>query len=258
MLIDEFTVAAQIINFLILMLLLRRFLYQPILRVMNERQAKIAEQVAQAEQHRLHAEEEALTYRRQQRELTDQREALLEAARRDADALQKDLFHKARMEVDEARAAWFASLEAEKQKLVGEFRQGVSRQIQAVSRKVIADLADAELEQQAMRLFLRRLVTLPADQREALTAAARESHSSIVVRSAFELSSAMRAEVIEALTELGVQPVVRFETSPNLVLGIEMIFQAYKLSWTLDEYLGTFEQRLFEQLQSDREAAYAG
>jgi F-type H+-transporting ATPase subunit b len=256
MLISEFTVAAQIINFLILMLLLRRFLYQPILRAMTERQAKIAAQVAEAEQHRLRAEEEAQTYRRQQRELADQREALLEAARRDADALQKDLFHKARAEA--ARAAWFESLEAEKQKTVAELRQGVSRQIQTVSRKVIADLADADLEQRTARVLLRRLKTLSAEEREALVSAARGSQNAVIVRSAFDLSAAMQAEVIEALDQLGVQSAIHFETHPSLILGIEIIFQTYKLAWTLDAYLGTFEQRLFEQLRSDTEAVYAG
>lgn len=258
MLINEFTVVAQIINFLILLLLLRRFLYQPILRAMTERQAKIAAQVAEAEQHRLRAEEEAQTYRRQQRELAEQREALLEAARRDAEALRKDLFHKARAEIEAARAAWFESLEAEKQKMVAELRQGVSRQIQTVSRKVIADLADADLEQRTARVLLRRLKTLSAEEREALVSAARESRNAIIVRSAFDLSAAMQAEVIEALDQLGVQSDIRFETHPSLILGIEIIFQTYKLAWTLDAYLGTFEQRLFEQLRSDTEAVYAG
>ena len=41
MLIDWFTVAAQAINFLILVLLLRRFLYGPIVKAMDDREAAI-------------------------------------------------------------------------------------------------------------------------------------------------------------------------------------------------------------------------
>ena len=41
MLIDWFTVLAQIINFLILIYLLKRFLYGPIIRAMEEREKKM-------------------------------------------------------------------------------------------------------------------------------------------------------------------------------------------------------------------------
>ena len=58
MLIDGFTVVAQIINFLILLFLLRRFLYGPIIKIMEERQAKIAAQLAEAKQLKETAEAE--------------------------------------------------------------------------------------------------------------------------------------------------------------------------------------------------------
>ncbi len=47
--IDWFTVAAQVINFLILVWLLKRFLYKPILAAIDEREKGIAAQLASAE-----------------------------------------------------------------------------------------------------------------------------------------------------------------------------------------------------------------
>ena len=49
MLINPFTVLAQLVNFLILVWLLKRFLYKPILHAIDEREKGIAAQLAQAE-----------------------------------------------------------------------------------------------------------------------------------------------------------------------------------------------------------------
>ena len=48
MLINWFTVAAQVVNFLILLYLLKRFLYRPILGAMEERERRIASAMEEA------------------------------------------------------------------------------------------------------------------------------------------------------------------------------------------------------------------
>jgi F-type H+-transporting ATPase subunit b len=49
MLIDWFTVGAQVVNFLILVWLLKRFLYKPILHAIDERERRIAKELADAD-----------------------------------------------------------------------------------------------------------------------------------------------------------------------------------------------------------------
>ena len=55
MLIDWFTVAAQAVNFLILVWLLKRFLYKPILGAMDAREQRIASRLRQAETEKAEA-----------------------------------------------------------------------------------------------------------------------------------------------------------------------------------------------------------
>ena len=75
--IEWFTFAAQIINFVILVALLKRFLYGPVLRMMDQREQRIAERMNDAERTRREADEEAEQLRRQQQQLEHQRETLL-------------------------------------------------------------------------------------------------------------------------------------------------------------------------------------
>ena len=58
MLIDWFTVGAQVLNFLILVWLMKRFLYQPILRAIDAREERIAKELADAQARRIEAQKE--------------------------------------------------------------------------------------------------------------------------------------------------------------------------------------------------------
>ncbi|MEO5958542.1 MAG: F0F1 ATP synthase subunit B, partial [Opitutaceae bacterium] len=55
MLIDWFTVGAQVLNFLILVWLMKRFLYKPILNAIDAREKKISAELADAESKRAEA-----------------------------------------------------------------------------------------------------------------------------------------------------------------------------------------------------------
>lgn len=259
MLIDGFTVIAQIINFLILILLLRRFLYGPITRVMNERQAKIAVQVAEAEVLKQQALDEAETYRQQREELQERREELLFEAKEAAEAWRKDFLNKARKEIDESRASWHKSIEVEKQALTQEFRKGVSKQVYGIARRVLVDLADTELEQQTLRVFLRRIQALEENQRDTLIDSIAKSRNQAVLRSAFEIAPSDRQMIVQVVRQaIAPEIEIHFEVNPNLLCGVEMSIQDHKLAWTLDEYLVTLETRLFETLGEGVETAHAG
>ena len=104
--IDWFTVIAQVINFLILVWLLKRFLYKPILNAIDEREKKIAAQIKDAVDKKVLAEKEEADFKKrnddfdaQKKTLTDkaiadantQRDKLLEDAKNDANTLRSSL-----------------------------------------------------------------------------------------------------------------------------------------------------------------------
>jgi F-type H+-transporting ATPase subunit b len=247
MLIDWFTVAAQIINFLILVLLLRRFLYRPVIRAMSEREAQIAAQIEDAKLLRQEAVEAAESYRQQRKELDNFRDALLSEAREDAERWRKDTIHKAREEIDEARNRWHKSIVAEKHAFMRELRQRIGSQVCTISRQALADLADAELEQQMIEVFVQRLQSLDEAERAVLRQSAQRSDKEVILRSAFDIPTDMRRRLVETFHSRiagGVE--MRFEVVPDLLCGVEISSQDYKLAWTLNDYLVSLEERLFE------------
>ena len=84
--IDWFTVVAQIINFLVLALLLKHFLYGRVVSAMEQREADIAKRWQAAEQTQHDAEQELATAQHKNRELEEQREELLSKIRDDVES----------------------------------------------------------------------------------------------------------------------------------------------------------------------------
>ena len=93
MLINWFTVAAQIVNFLILVALLKHFLYGPIVAAMTAREGKIAAQLTEAREKRQQAEQEEASLRQKIREIGEQRQAMLTEAGHQAEAHKTGAFH---------------------------------------------------------------------------------------------------------------------------------------------------------------------
>ncbi len=84
MLIDWFTVGAQIVNFLILVWLLRHFLYKPILNAIDAREKRISTELADANRKRTDAEKERSDFQNKNRAFDEQRSALLAKATEEA------------------------------------------------------------------------------------------------------------------------------------------------------------------------------
>ncbi len=104
MLINWFTVIAQAINFLILVWLLKRFLYKPILQAIDEREKGIATQLADAEAKKAEAQKERDDFQHKNEAFDHERAALLKKATDEANAERQRLLDEARKDADALRA----------------------------------------------------------------------------------------------------------------------------------------------------------
>src|SRR5665811_2539985 len=86
MLIDWFTIGAQALNFLILVWLLKHFLYKPILNAIDAREKRIAKELADADAKKAEAQKEHDEFQHKNEEFDQQRAALLSKAKEDAQA----------------------------------------------------------------------------------------------------------------------------------------------------------------------------
>src|ERR1700734_781278 len=96
MLIDWFTVGAQVVNFLVLVLLLKHFLYKPIVAAIDAREKRIAAELADADAKKAAAQKEREEFQEKNRQFDDQRSSLLAKAQAEANAERERMLGDAR------------------------------------------------------------------------------------------------------------------------------------------------------------------
>ena len=185
--IDWFTVVAQAINFLILVWLLKRFLYKPILHAIDEREKGIANQLAEAEAKKAEAQKERDDFQHKNEEFDHERAALLKKVTDEAAAERQHLLDEARKDADSLRAKRQEALRNEQRNLSQEIIRWTQREVFGIARKTLADLATASLEEQMSEAFVVRLRALSGAAKEQLAAALKSSPHSVRVCSAFDL-----------------------------------------------------------------------
>lgn len=248
--IDWFTLTAQVVNFLILVWLLKRFLYGRIVQAMNDREARIASRLDEAKEQQAEAEREAQRYRKRQEELDAQREEVLQRARENAEARRQQLVEEARQDVEQMRAQWFENLQQEKAQFLHDLSEQAGQRIFDIVRRALKDLAGADLQQQMVATFLRRIRNLEPAERDLMAEAIRTSGREAEFRSAYPIGEELRERITQELREhLEEGVVVRFEVEPALGCGIELYAHSHRQVWNLESYLEALESEFFQALE---------
>ena len=245
MLIDWFTVAAQMLNFLILVWLLKRFLYQPILNAIDAREKRIAAELADATAKKTEAEKERDDFQNKNKAFDEQRSALLAKATDEAKAERERLLDEARKAADSLRAAQASALHNDQVKLGSEITRLATEQVFEIARKTLSDLATVSLEERIGEVFTRRLREMNGKAKQELGDALKTSPDASVVRSAFDLRAEQKAAIQNALNETFSSEIrIRFETSQAQVCGIELTANGQKISWSIADYLKALDQKV--------------
>ncbi|AGA26376.1 F0F1 ATP synthase subunit B family protein [Singulisphaera acidiphila] len=252
MLINWFTVVAQAINFLILVWLLKRFLYKPILHAIDEREKGIATVLAEAEAKKTEAQKERDDFQHKNEAFDQERASLLKKATEDASAERQQLLDEARKDADSLRAKRQAALRAEQLNLSQDLSRWTQKQVFAITRKTLTDLAGASLEERMGDVFVQRVRALTGAAKEQLETAFETSNHTVSVHSAFDLAPAQQSAIESAVKETFAPDAhVQFETSSALVSGIELSINGYKIAWSIADYLATLEKSAGELLHED-------
>ncbi|MGA3344461.1 MAG: F0F1 ATP synthase subunit B [Terracidiphilus sp.] len=245
MLIDWFTVGAQIVNFLILVWLLKHFLYKPILDAIEAREKKIATELADADAKRTEAEKERADFEDKNKAFDQQRSAQLAKAADEARAEHERLIAQAKKDAVDLRASQMDALRRDQIRLGGEITLLAEKEVFEIARKTLADLATVSLEERVGEVFTRRLRELDPKSKELLGAALKNSADPALVRSAFDLPAVQKAAIQNALNELFSADVkIRFGRSQEAICGIELTASGQKVSWNISSYLAALEERV--------------
>jgi F-type H+-transporting ATPase subunit b len=252
MLIDWFTVGAQVLNFLILVWLLKRFLYHPILDALDAREKRIAKELADADAKKAEAKTERDEFQRKNEEFDKQRAALLSQATDEAKAERKRLIDDARQAADELSAKRQETLRIDVHNLNQAIRGRTQQEVFNITRKVLTDLAGTSLEERVVAIFIQRIREMDGEAKTGFAWALKSASDPVLVRSTDALPTEQRAAIQNALNETFSSDIpLRFETAPELISGIELTTNGQKVAWSIVDYLGSLGKGIEELMNAN-------
>jgi F-type H+-transporting ATPase subunit b len=243
MLIDWFTLVAQLVNFLILVWLLKRFLYQPVLKALDEREKKIAAELQSAAAVQEEADRKLSEWKRKNEEFEKERTGMMLASVKEAAEKKRSLLDDARKEYDALRLRLHESVRNEQKNMQGEFISRISSEVFSLAQQVLQELAGETLEERVVTVFCEQMRNTARNEIAEMATFVHDSSAAALIRTAFPLSPEQRERLKEAIKVLFRHDVaLTFETADNLFSGIELIVNDHTISWNIRAYLDSLEK----------------
>jgi len=241
MTLDWTTFLLQIINFLVLVWLLKRFLYRPVMDVIARRQQAIDQSVADARRTEANARTLQADYETRLAEQDAAHAAQLAKLAEDIALERQRRLDKLDAELAterDKRAALAARENAEQQRKAD---AAAHRQASAFVTRLLGRLGDAHLDQRLLEMLVDDLPGLSPSQLEGLQEAAMAPGTQVEIVSAHPLAPTARAALEQALgTQLGAMPAPTYRTDASLLAGLRVAIGPWLLAASLADELAFF------------------
>lgn len=245
--IDWKTLIFQIINLLVLIWLLKHFLYQPVLKMLKERQALIDEQINRARQAAQNAIAEEVKYQEKVAEFDAARDKMYVQMQTEVDSLREKLTAEAKQDVVHLRKAWQNELEQEKQAFDISIQNAIVKNFKLFASDALKDMAGVELNTLVLKKFKECIEKMTKSQRDQFVQGAL-SAKQIIISTDTRLDTQTRENLkdflfsIFDLDEKSVK--ATFKVDANLICGIQVQVGEQITSWNLQNYLEAFENNM--------------
>jgi F-type H+-transporting ATPase subunit b len=252
--INWFTVIAELINFLLLVWLLKRFLYKPVFNAIEERENKIKAQLQDAALKKEEAVKEQEEFRKKNDDFNLEKKNLMDKAVADTNAERTKMFDTNTNDANNMRIKLENTLKDKQREDIRQDEQKVQEQVLALATKTLSDLASSNLDSQTVTLFIKRLKDLNGEEKKQFCAAFEQQENKILVQTAFLLPPVQQIEVNDTINELLEKKMqVEFAINPGLLSGIELSTDGYKLAWSISAYLSSLEKSISEKKKETNE-----
>ncbi len=249
--IDWFTTAAQIVNFLILVWLLKKFLYKPVLNAMERRQQRIAESLREAEERQSQADREKERYLSLQKEVEMQARQKIENAKAQADELRNDLFAEVKREVEASRSQWRVTLAQEKNTFLEQSCRLVTKQFELFATASLKELADKNLEETIIDVFWGKIKTGDRQAFDAVSSFVRRGEP-VIITTAFVHPDQIKEKIkMHFENAFAAKTEIFFEVDESLVAGMALEAGGKKISWDIHHHLREFKGQLSHNLEKE-------
>lgn len=246
--INWFEVFAQILNFFILLFLLNKFLFKPVMAAMEKREEEIANTVKNAEVKLAEAESLVENYEKKISEIKLQEDEILTQAKKEAESKRELLLSQYKEEVSLKKQNFENEFINEKSDFIKEFRKFLANYTIKISKKVLKPLSNSDLED---KVFEGLLNTIEKIDEDILNEERKIKRESITVESSNELPDVQKNILNEKISSILNQEKnnlnISYKINLDLIYGYKIIFNTYTINENLNFYLKDLEEEVTKQ-----------
>ncbi|HEX6531611.1 MAG TPA: F0F1 ATP synthase subunit delta [Nitrospira sp.] len=238
---DWTTFVLELINFLVLIWILNRLLYRPLMNVIAQRKAAIQKTLSDAEAVRGQAQALQTHYENRLADWDQEREKAREQLREEIAAERVRLLDNVRGELDQERK----KAAAVDQRRMKEFKQQAEATAiehgTTFASRLLSRLSGPELERRIIDMVIDDLRRLPDEQKQAIRSAPSAAELSMRITSAYPLDQSQRGALCQACRTLaGREVTCDFLEDRTLISGVRVSFGAWVLRANLQDELSFF------------------
>lgn len=235
--IDPWTFGFQAANFLVLVWLLHRFLYKPVLKIIAARQAAADKLIADVKAEKAAAEALRQDLEIQKAGIAKQRDATLNEARAAADAERKALMAKAQADADAVKANAQKAFERERAGVVAQAGRDAARLAVSIVKRLLRETSGAPVQDLMLDRLCEDVAALPAESKQHIVERLTANGDGPRVVTAEALDARAAKRFTERLGKaLGAPVKPKFKVDAGLLAGVEVHFPftILRRSWSED------------------------
>ena len=243
---DLVTFIAQIVNLFVLVWLLKRFLYRPILEVIEKRQQEIRDKVQIAEDVRLQSEKERKKWEKEKSDYEAEHQKELSQIAQELEEKRKAGLEEIKSSLQRQRLKMQNDLLAEMTAFHTEIGDFVAKDFMRLSEQALKELSECCPLEQAVNLFLKNLRKLDKSKIKKINIILKKQRV-IFINSSNTLTKKQVQEITKTIKKILLLPAkcrINFVVVPELILGLEMRTGDVSVDWSLKSYLDTLNTNL--------------
>ena len=246
--IDWLTVIIQAANFLILVWILKRYLYKPILNAMDKRQKAVFAKLREAEKRELDAEKARKNFENEKQNVKDESRKVFLDAHKKAEEEKSEMVKEAHHDMQKKQSRFEEQLDLEKKALYQSVRNLAGETLIKTARDALGELATKDLESDMVSLFVQK-ISKNTSKDFAQIIDGIKNKKTIFLSSSTKLDAKDKKVIEGALKDLsGVSPTITYKENSDLICGIEILCDTVMIRWGFDKYIENFGRSLNDAL----------
>lgn len=247
--ISWFEIIAQIINFFVLLFILQKLLYKPVMNAMASRQERIQKYQVEADETMGEAKQLISEYDAKIAEADDEKRSIISDARQEARDQKERLLKEYRQEAEAKRTLYLKEIEDEKEAFLTHLRQNLGNGAVKIAAHILRTISSKELEEEVFKTFAQTLRELNSYIEDVSELA---DETDVTILSSRLLTQAEQVVIQNALKKHMPQlNKLTYDVQEDLIIGHELELETYTIHTNIKHYLKEVEDDIMTQLETD-------